>query len=267
MSGREYVLFGGDTTCLEIRTADDEIVVVDAGSGIRRLGNRLMDEGRSRLTMLFTHSHWDHILGFPFFKPIYSPSTHIDLFGCPMGQGNVELLLSKTMAAPYFPVPYSALKARIEYKGVCGERLSVGRLRVTSIPLSHPNLGLGYRFEEDGRSFVFLTDNEPAHPHPGGRSAEEYAAFSRGADVLMHDAEYTEADYALTRGWGHSLYTDALDLALRADVGSFFLFHHNQNRSDAALKEMVADCRRLADAAGRPEMGVAAAAQDLEIEL
>lgn len=267
VSGPAYLAYGGDTTCLEIRTADDRVVVVDAGSGIRRLGNRLMAEGRASLTMLFTHSHWDHILGFPFFKPIYSPGMQIVIHGCPMSQGNMEKLLAKAMAAPYFPVQYSRLLATIEHRGVCVDELVIGPLRVTSIPISHPNMGLGYRFEEDGKSFVFLTDNELGHAHRGGRSFEEYVAFAQGADLLLHDAEYTPADYARSKGWGHSLYTDALDLALAAKVARFGLFHHNQDRPDQGVDAMVADCRRIAAERGRPDLDVFGATQDTEITL
>ncbi len=267
VSGRTYDVFGGDTTCLELRTADDRVVIVDAGSGIRRLGNRLMAEGRTDLTMLFTHSHWDHILGFPFFKPIYSPKTRIAIHGCPLSQGNMEKLLARTMAPPYFPVPYSGLTADIEHKGVCLDEIVIGPLRVTSIPLSHPNMGLGYRFEENDASFVFLTDNELRHPHRGGRDFAEYVEFARGADLLLHDAEYTPEDYARTRGWGHSLYTDALELALAAGVARFGLFHHNQDRPDADVQAMVEDCRRIAAQRGRPDLEIFGTTQDTEIVL
>ncbi len=267
MSGRTYDVYGGDTTCVEVRSASDGVVVVDAGSGIRRLGNRIMAEGRDALTMFFTHSHWDHILGFPFFKPIYSPKLHIDIYGCPMAQGNMEKLLARTMSAPYFPVPYSGLNAAITHKGVCMDELLVDGLRVTSIPLSHPNMGLGYRFEENGKSFVFLTDNEFAFPHRGGRSFDEYVAFAKGADLLFHDAEYTLADYEHTRGWGHSLYTDALELALAAGVARFGLFHHNQDRADEGVDAMLAHCRRIAEERGRLDMEIFGATQDTEIQL
>lgn len=267
VSGPQYVTYGGDTTCLEIRGQSQVPVIVDAGSGIRRLGNRLLVEGESRFSMIFTHSHWDHILGFPFFKPIYAESTHIDLYGCPMSQGDMRHLLTRTMSAPYFPVPFSALKAEIDYQGVCRQPTLVEGIEVSSIPLSHPNLGLGYRFEENGVALVFLTDNELFHPHPGGRTFEDYAAFAADADLLIHDAEYTDADYERTRGWGHSVYTQALDLALAANVKRFGLFHHNQERADEEVDAMVADCRRIAAERGRADMDIFALSQESEITL
>ncbi len=250
VSGQRYWKYGGDTTCLEIRTKGGEVLIVDAGTGIRRLGNRLVSEGCNRATLFFTHSHWDHMIGFPFFKPIYNPEASLTLYGCPMSQGDMLTLLAAIMRPPHFPVPFRDIQAGIDYLGQCPTPASVDSVEVATIPISHPNLGLGYKFREGERSMVFLTDNEPGHAHRGGRDFEEYVAFCRGADLLIHDAEYTREDYAKTRGWGHSVYTDALRLALEAGVGSFGLFHHNQDRSDAELDAMVDDCRERIRAAG-----------------
>lgn len=250
VSGRKYLKYGGDTTCLEIRSQDGDILIVDAGTGIRRLGNRMMAEGGDRFTLFFTHSHWDHMIGFPFFKPIYNEQASFVLYGCPMNQGNMLELLAAIMKPPHFPVPFHDIKAGIDYRGQCDRPSMVGSIEVASIPISHPNLGLGYKFKENGRALVFLTDNELLHLHRGGKRFEDYVEFCRGADLLIHDAEYTEEDYATTKGWGHSRYTDALRLALEAGVKSFGLFHHNQDRSDEALDAMVEDCRRRARAEG-----------------
>ena len=262
VSGREYLRYGGDTPCVEIRTGDDGIVIIDAGSGIRRLGNRLLAEKRHDYALIFTHAHWDHIMGFPFFRPIYRSSTHIAMFGCPFAQASVREMISRIMAPPNFPVNFEDITADIRYQDACQETFQLGGLTITSIPLSHPNQGMGYRFEEEGKSFVFLTDNELTYRHPGGLAYEDYAAFAKGADLLVHDAEYRPRDYRLTRTWGHSVYTDALRLALDAGAGRLGLFHHNQERTDEAVDEMVADCRRIA--AGRP-LECFALHQDMEI--
>lgn len=247
VSGPQYIRYGGDTTCLELRSQDGKILVVDAGTGIRRLGNLLVSNEEFDLTMLFTHAHWDHILGFPFFKPVHRPETRIEVYGCPMEQGNMETLLSRTMSPPFFPVPYAEILAQIRYNPSCGceSALRVGEIAVTSIPLNHPNMGVGYKFEENGKRFVFLTDNELKQPHRGGRSFEDYVAFCQDAELLIHDAEYTPEEYPKVRGWGHSTFMDALELALAARVKSFGLFHHNQDRSDEELDELLAQCRRL----------------------
>jgi phosphoribosyl 1,2-cyclic phosphodiesterase len=262
VSGAEYLRYGGDTPCIEIRTGDDGIVIIDAGSGIRRLGNRLLAEKRYDYALIFTHAHWDHIMGFPFFRPIYRSGTRIAMFGCPFAQASVREMISRIMAPPNFPVNFEDIKAEIRYQEDCQETFQLGGLTITSIPISHPNQGTGYRFEEDGKSFVFLTDNELTYRHPGGLEYEDYAAFAKGADLLVHDAEYCPGEYRLTRTWGHSVYTDALRLALDAGVGRLGLFHHSQERTDEALDEMVADCRRIA--AGR-SLECFALHQDMEI--
>jgi phosphoribosyl 1,2-cyclic phosphodiesterase len=245
VSGRDYIRYGGDTPCVEVRTRDDEIVIIDAGSGIRRLGNRLLAEGRSNYTMIFTHAHWDHIMGFPFFKPIYRPETRIAVFGCPYAQASVRAMISRIMAPPNFPVNFDDITAEINYQEACQFTFTIGSLTITPIALSHPNQGIGYRFEEEGKSFVFLTDNELTYRHPEGMAYDDYRAFSEGADLLIHDAEYLPDEYRNTRMWGHSVYTDALRLALDAGVSRLGLFHHNQERTDPAIEAMVEECRRL----------------------
>jgi len=245
VSGKEYIKYGGDTTCLEIRTHEDEILIIDAGTGIRKLGIHLLAEGRYRYHMFFTHSHWDHILGFPFFKPIYRPETSIEVFGCPFTQDSVKKMVSKIMSAPNFPVDLDSVQADISFHETCGNSLAIKSLDVTPILTSHPNPGIGYKFVEDGRSFVFLTDNELAFKHPGGLDYGDYVNFSSAADLLIHDAEYTEEEYKTYRTWGHSAYPDALKLALDARVKKFGLFHHNQERTDTAVEEMVTSCRQI----------------------
>jgi len=246
VSGREYVKYGGDTTCMEVTSRDGDIIIIDGGTGMRRLGNKLLAAGSRTCSVLFTHAHWDHLMGFPFFKPIYMKGTKIGMFGCPYAQQSVKDIIARAMMAPYFPVDYGQLAAEFTYHLVCDAAFEIGPVRITPIQLSHPNRGLGFRFEEDGKRFVFLTDNELSLRHPGGGEYEDYLRFAEGADLLIHDAEYTAEQYALTKGWGHSVYTDALRLARDAGVKRFGLFHHNQDRSDADLDRIVADCSRIA---------------------
>ncbi len=246
VSGKQFVIYGGDTTCLEIRTSrNDEIVIVDAGSGTRRLANQMLEEKRFEYTFLFTHVHWDHILGFPFFKPIYFEHARLKIHACSENQGNMDKLLSRTMDAPYFPVPYEVVRARIEYHHDCRDKIDIDGMQVETIPLSHPNKGLGYRFTENGRTFVFLTDNELEHVHPGGKTFDDYVEFARGADLLFHDAEYTPEELPQRKGWGHSTYSRALDLALAAGVKKFGLFHHNQDRTDSEIEAIVQECKKI----------------------
>ncbi|MFC1586234.1 MBL fold metallo-hydrolase [Fibrobacterota bacterium] len=247
VSGKDYVEYGGDTTCMEIRRENQDPVIIDAGSGIRRLGNRMLAERQGRFDMIFTHSHWDHLLGFPFFKPLYFKGTAIRMYGCPFAQKSIREMFAKTMSPPYFPVNLNDVKGSIEYNETCDNDFSLGAIEVKATLLSHPNQGIGYKFmdTESGGSFVFLTDNEITYKHPGGLEYADYLDFCRGADLLIHDAEYMPEEYKLTRTWGHSVYTDVLDMAIGAGVKRLGLFHHNQERTDKQVDEMAANCVRI----------------------
>jgi phosphoribosyl 1,2-cyclic phosphodiesterase len=250
VSGIKYIKYGGSTTCVEIRSKKDELVIIDAGSGIRLLGKELLRKARNNFSMLFTHSHWDHVLGFPFFAPIYNKKAHIKIMGCSYSPDSVREIIAKTMQPPGFPIKFEEIAARFEFAAVCAAGCEIGGLQVLPIELSHPNGGLGYKFSEGGKTFAFLTDNELGFVHPGGKTAEEYAAFCRGADLLVHDADYTDEEYPRRRTWGHSTWQQALALALKAEVRSLGLFHHNQDRYDSELDRIVAECGRRARKAG-----------------
>lgn len=265
VSGREYLKYGGDTTCMELRTKNDDIIIIDAGSGIRRLGNNLAKQGRKDFNIIFTHAHWDHILGFPFFKPLYVKGTQINMLGSPVAQESIKQILSKTMQAPNFPVRFQDMKAEISYIGACPDWFKIKGLSIAAVHLSHPNQGLGYKFTEDSKSFVFITDNELTHIHPGGLKFEDYIEFARGADLLIHDSEYLPEEYAkVTKAWGHSVYLDSLTLALEAGAKRFGLFHHNQERTDEQIDRMVLDSKRIIKEKGS-DMECFAVAKDMEI--
>jgi phosphoribosyl 1,2-cyclic phosphodiesterase len=250
VSGKNYNKFGGSTTCVEVRSKRKDLVIVDAGSGIRSLGKELLKNTSNDLNMLFTHSHWDHVLGFPFFAPIYSKKTRIRMMGCSYSSDPVREIIAKTMQPPGFPVKFEEISARFEFASVCSSGWDFGGMQVLPIELSHPNHGLGYKFCESGKTFTFLTDNELGFVHPGGGKPEDYAAFSRGADLLVHDADFTPDEYLRRRTWGHSTWEQALDLALKAEVGALGLFHHNQDRYDRDVERIVTECSRRARRAG-----------------
>lgn len=266
VSGKEYLKYGGTTTCLEIRTKNDEVIVIDAGSGIRRLGIKLLQEKCTKYHMIFTHSHWDHILGFPFFKPLYIKGNSMDIYGCPFAQETVNKVISGTMEHPHFPVRFEHVKSSFMFHGASKEPFSIDSVTITPISLSHPDEGIGYKFTEDGKTFVFLTDNELTYKHPGGLDYQDYLKFSQGADLLLHDAEYKQEEYARTKTWGHSIYTDALKLALEAKVKKFGLTHHNQERTDDAIDEIVKDCHRIIKD-NKSNLECLAVSEGLEIKL
>jgi phosphoribosyl 1,2-cyclic phosphodiesterase len=239
VSGKDYVKYGGDTTCIEIQTGSGDVVIIDAGTGIRELGNRLIKEPPKPLHLLLTHAHWDHIIGFPFFKPLYSDRQQIILHTGPFTAKGLQRILSYTMIAPHFPVPFSRISARLEYRVTPPQAFHLGALTITPIPISHPNSGYGYKLMEDGKTFVFLTDNELGFSHPTGLSTQAYITFCTGADLLFHDAEYTPEEYEKMVGWGHSAYTNTLHLAGNAGVTKLGLFHLNQDRTDRQMDNLV----------------------------
>ncbi len=250
VSGREYIEYGGDTTCLEIRNREGDVIIVDAGTGIRRLGKRLIAEQAYRYHLIFTHAHWDHIMGFPYFKPLFLKQATFHIHRCPFHDDFVRSMLARMLAPPNFPVRYSQLAATLDYEEACQDSFAIGSVTIAPVPISHPNGGSGYRFIEDGKSFVFLTDNELDFKHPGGLEAAGYIDVCRDADLLIHDAEYTQGEYRAYREWGHSSYTSALRVALSAGVKRLGLFHLNQDRTDHDMDAIVSDCRRRVNQAG-----------------
>lgn len=251
VSGRQYLAYGGDTTCIEIETADGEIIILDAGTGLRALGNKLMQEQRKDFHFLLSHAHWDHILGFPFFRPLYQKGTTFSFHGCTFTQQTVAGFLRETMHAPFFPVDLRMVAANLHFDHECGEEFEIGGLQCTSIPLNHPNGGFGFRLTEGGRSVVLFPDNELTFPHPRGKRFDDYSAFAAGADLLVHDAEYLPEEYEkLTRGWGHSIFRDTVRLGLEAEVGRLVLWHLNQDRTDDKVDEMAQAAQGMVKDAG-----------------
>ncbi len=266
VSGKDYLKYGGDTTCIEIRTNEKEVIIIDAGTGIRRLGNRLVQKNISDLHILFTHAHWDHLIGFPFFRPIYKETTTAIIYGCPFAQSSIRQFVSKTMAPPNFPVNYDSLRSRLSFETSCSAVFSIGAVSIVPIMLSHPNRGIGYKFIEGDKSFVFLTDNELSYKHPGGMDYTDYRDFAVGADLLVHDAEFTPKEYGPRKSWGHSPYTDALNLAMDSGARRFGLFHHNQDHTDDDVDTMVKKCNAIAHR-NNSSLECFALFQDMEIIL
>lgn len=266
VSGKAYLKYGGDTTSLEIRTKSGDIIAVDAGTGIRRFGKRLVEENALAINFLFTHAHWDHLMGFPFFKPLYFKDAKLLMHGCPFHSQFVESILSTVMAPPNFPVKYADVKAQMTYEKDCPQEFKIGSVSVIPIPISHPNGGSGYKFIEDDKSFVFLTDNELGYRHAGGRRFNEYVEFAAGADLLIHDSEYTPDEYQTFIEWGHSVYTDVLRLAEKAKVKKLGLFHINQERTDDQMDDMVSTCRQYLDDNGL-QIECVGVATDMRFEL
>lgn len=266
VSGKEYIKYGGDTTCIEVVSNSGEILIIDAGTGIRGLGNKLVKKRKLNINLLLTHAHWDHLSGFPFFAPIYRKESVIRVYGPQPTQVSLKKIVSKTMTSPYFPIEFEDINADISFLGMGYKNYAIGSVNISTIPLSHPNEGVGYRLEEDGKAFVFLTDNELKHKHPTGLDYNEYVNFAKDADIIFHDAEFKKDEYRKTKGWGHSVYMDTVSLALDAGVKTLGLFHHNQDRTDAEVDAMIADCKKIVSSRGS-KMKVFAVAEGMEIKL
>ncbi len=254
--GKETLRYGGNTTCVEVRKQDGRVIILDAGSGLMNLGKALVTRQELTLHMLLTHAHWDHLCGFPFFAPAYLPQCHIMLCGGPTAQQSLERYFKHQMEPPFFPIPFEGLKARFEFGCRCDQPCA-GKITAMSdgpgchsVRLNHPDGGYGFKLEEDGKTFVFLPDNELGVHHENGPDFAEHVDFCRGADLLFHDAQYTEAEYQRTRGWGHSTYAAALRLATAAGVKRLGLFHHDPARTDDDLDHQVEWCRQQLRAAG-----------------
>lgn len=245
--GPDTVKFGGNTACVEVVSTSGQRVVIDAGTGIRPLGDELVQTGQPiHLTLLLTHTHWDHILGMAFFKPVYLESTVINIDGCPKAFWGLANVFDDRKGNGYFPVAFDELQARIRHL----EKLPTGPLRlgdltITGIETNHPQGGMGFRLQEPDHSLVFLTDNELTNDAALGKQPEDYASFARGCDLLIHDAQYLPEEIASHRGWGHSTYVDAVDLAILAGVPRLILFHHDPARSDQEIQEIEARARKL----------------------
>ena len=266
VSGKEYQKYGGDTTCLEIRTKDDDIIIIDAGTGVRRLGRKLIEEKQYKYHFIFTHAHWDHILGFPFFKPLYHENAELLIYRCPFTDDSVEKMISKVISPPNFPLSFTDISASITYKEGCPDAFDIGPVHVVPIELSHPNGGRGYKFIEDEKSFVFLTDNELGTLHPGGRPAKDYLEFIRDADLVFHDTEYTPEEYEKFIGFGHSTYKEVVEMAMGAGVKKLGLFHLNQDRTDKEVDHMVRASKKIV-AQNKGKLNCFAVAADMSFKL
>ncbi|MFN7139014.1 MAG: response regulator [Limisphaerales bacterium] len=261
--GGETVFYGGNTACVEVRS-DGEIIILDAGTGIRPLGLSLLEEHKERameVTLLITHTHWDHIQGFPFFLPVYNPKHKIRVLGFEGARQGLESTLFAQMESPYFPVSLREISDHISVQELKEKDFKVGPVRVQAELVNHPGICSGYRIHTSGGSICYLPDIELFQPqraqnsvHQGEKSAEEKFAverdeklveFIRDAEVLIIDAQYDATEYATHVGWGHSCVDDSVRLAIRANVKRVFLFHHDPAHNDEQISRMVAHAREL----------------------
>jgi phosphoribosyl 1,2-cyclic phosphodiesterase len=266
--GRDTILYGGNTTCLEITLGSGRVIIIDAGTGIRALGDKLSAASETLdIYLLITHIHWDHVLGFPYFGPLYKSSTHLNIDGYTTCMNGLRNTFDNKMGDGFFPVRFADLKAKITHL----DKLRHGDLEVdgtliTAAPLHHPQGGFAFRFKEGRKVFVFMTDNELREDRWKGRTPKDYIKFCKDADILVHDSQFTPREIDERRDWGHSDYGAAFEMADKANVKRLILTHHDPGRTDLQVTELAAECKALASAKGSG-MLIEAAMEMSELEL
>jgi CheY-like chemotaxis protein/phosphoribosyl 1,2-cyclic phosphodiesterase len=273
--GPATVRYGGNTSCVEVR-ADGTLIVLDCGTGAHELGQQLVagNPGPMRGHLLITHTHWDHIQGFPFFAPLFVAGSEWDVYAPRQMGRTLEEILGGQMHRTYFPVPLGELAATIRYHELTEGVFDLDAVRVTTRYLNHPAPALGYRLESNGVVVVYATDHEPHsrhHPDATGDAARvhredaRHIEFLAGADLVIHDATYTLEEYPARLSWGHTPAEWAVDFAVAARARRLALFHHEPSRTDRAIDQLLAACRQRLPARDAPEIFAAAEGQYLVV--
>jgi phosphoribosyl 1,2-cyclic phosphodiesterase len=252
--GPNTVKYGGNTTCIEIRTDGGDLIILDAGTGIHALAQNLLKEMPINAHIFITHTHWDHIQGLPFFIPIFIPGNRISIYGGldPVTHEQINRALTVQLQYSFFPIQEAQLKARINYLTIsAGIPVKVGSATVTPIILNHPVLNFGYRIDCDGQSIFFTGDYE-MQLNIYQPDDEDHAQFQcyieeqkkevllamKDVDALIIDSPFTKSEYASKHGWGHGTYDSAIELSRAANAKRLFLTHHEPTRTDAELDKI-----------------------------
>jgi phosphoribosyl 1,2-cyclic phosphodiesterase len=270
--GWATAVYGGNTPCVEVRTSSEWLIVLDAGTGIRELGRSLIERANGasiRGDIFLTHVHWDHIQGIPFFGPLFQRGNQFTIWGSKALEPRLDRVVRDQMSSVVFPVAFEQLDATIEFGELVDGRHSPNGYEVRTFEVRHPGGALGYRFAESprGAALVYISDNELGTGATYDTRVDwrsRLVEFVRGASTLVHDTTYTAEEYEHHRGWGHSTYDDAVDLALDAGVETLVLFHHKPERTDDEVDQRLADCRAIVRRRGA-ELRIVAAAEGLTL--
>jgi phosphoribosyl 1,2-cyclic phosphodiesterase/CheY-like chemotaxis protein len=270
--GPETIRYGGNTACVEVRCGDD-IIIFDCGTGIRELGISLAKEYADRnleVHLFVSHTHWDHIQGFPFFQPAYRAGNRVNIYSLHSPDRSLEKLFTGQMDGNYFPVTLDDLMARLHFEELAGE-VQIGDVKISNMHLNHPGLALSFRMESKGRSLVYMTDHEPYHKLLGEsqhtkKLDAEIDAFAKNSDLLIREAQYTDAEYLTKKGWGHSSTTDAALSAIAAETKRLAIFHHDPMHDDQQIDSMIEFCREKIKEQGK-QIRVMGAADKLTLRI
>ncbi len=277
--GCATVRYGGNTSCVEVLSDNGTLVICDSGTGIRELGLHLMATGKEvQGHLLFPHTHWDHIQGWPFFTPALAKGNEFTLHAVASAHQSLETALANQMEYTYFPITLDEMNARISFEEIREGTFAIDGVKITPHRLNHTTACLGYRIEADGKTVVYASDTEPhvlgpsgepadgSNPQLADRADRALAEFVEGADLLVMDAQYTDAEYAEKKGWGHSTTSYATDVAVLGRVKRMALYHHDPAHKDDMVDEIVKHARKRA-AAYRSDVEILGAAEGLSISL
>src|SRR4030095_7302011 len=269
-TGPKTARYGGNTSCVELRIDDGTVIILDCGTGARELGNELLKEGIRRIHLLIGHTHWDHIHGFPFFTPASLAQNELNIFA-PVGfQRSLEDALSGQMQYSYFPVKLQDLSSRIHFTELEEGLFRIGDVLVETQYLNHTAPTIAYRISAGGSTVAYVTDHEPYWNNPGSvfqhPGDQRHVEFLKDADLVIHDAQYSEEEYRTKRGWGHSTVEYATDVAMAAGARRLALFHHDPAHDDDTVLAFEQHARARVKAAGS-SIEVFAAAEGLTVEL
>ena len=242
----QHVVYGGNTSCIEV-FAGDKRIILDAGTGIRMLGKTYMRQDIRSAHLLLTHSHWDHINGFPFFVPGFVPGRRFEIMAGHLPAGGLREVLAGQMAQPNFPVPLDYMNAELEFSDfVAGDKFTLmPGIDIITAPLNHPNGATGYRIEHNGKALCYVTDTE----HIPGKPDETVLGLIEGADYVIYDSTYTDDEFPDHVGWGHSTWQEAVRLCESANVRKLAIFHHDPDHEDEFMRRVEADARNMWDGA------------------
>jgi phosphoribosyl 1,2-cyclic phosphodiesterase len=272
--GASTLRYGGNTSCVELQFADGPLFILDAGTGIRALGNSLLKNGKPVNGYIFiSHFHWDHIQGLPFFRPAYDNRNSFLIAGSDDTSINLADIISFQMDPTYFPITIDDMKADIQFRSIREEKFEIEGVEIQTMYLNHPGYALGFRFSYRGKSVVYISDNEPFHTES---TAEENVVpmeqshrpdkifdsfveskddrliqFCRKTDILIHDTQFFPEEYQERKTWGHSPFNYTVDLAIKSEVKYLVLFHHDPDHNDETIDKILKLSKELLQKSGK----------------